>query len=123
MKRFCLILLLFLLLCGCGKTPEPAPVPQEVVEAPVEVKNGFVREGETLTYYVEDVPQTFEPGVQEIEGKCYYVLENGMICAETGYVDGYMLEEDFSLRMYPLGFVELPDGTVYNKTKGYLPDT
>ncbi len=124
-----------MLLCGCGKQPEqpPAePVPEEPVQVQVpeeeekELKNGLIREGDSLIYYVEDEAQTFEPGVQEIEGKAYLALEDGSLCSlrnqvyDPGeYEPRYYLEDDSSLRWVEEGFVELPEGAYLASRDGY----
>ena len=122
-----------LLLCGCGKQPEqpPAePVPEEPVQVEVpaekETKNGLVRQGDSLIFYVEDEPQTFEPGVREIEGKAYLILEDGTICSLRNQVydpgadqSRYYLEDDSSLRRFEEGFAELPEGTYLVAQDGY----
>lgn len=126
---------LVLLLCACEKKQEQLPVepvPEEPVQTEVpqeeekELKNGLLREGESLVFYVEDVPQTFEPGVREIEGKAYLILEDGTICSlcnqvydPGGYGERYYLEADSSLRMFEAGFAELPDGTYLAHHDGY----
>lgn len=122
-EKVCCLLALLALLCACGSTtaPEvPVEAPPAVPEQKVkpEPVNGFVRDGDSLTYYIEDVPQTFEPGVQELEGKSYLVLEDGSICGlrnqvyDPGmYHNRYYLEDDSSLRSFEEGFVELPEGT------------
>ncbi len=125
-----------LLLCGCGKQPEQPPaepvpeVPEQVEQLPEaeekEKKNGLLREGEHLIFYVEDEPQTLEPGVREIEGKAYLVLEDGSICSlrnqvydPGAYGERYYLEDDSSLRLFEEGFVELPEGTYLAHSDGY----
>lgn len=139
MKRAIVAFLaVLLLLCGCGKQPEqpPAePVPEEPVQVQVPeeeekeeivLKNGLIREGDSLIFYVEDEPQTFEPGVRELEGKHYLILEDGSICSLRGqvydpgeYQERYYLEEDSSLRLFEEGFVELPEGTYLVSRGGY----
>ena len=130
MKRsIAALAVVLMLLCGCGKQPEPLP-PEPVPEEPVQVelpaeeekekKNGLIREGENLIYYVEDEAQVFAPGVQEIEGKAYLILEDGSICSlqKQLYEFRYYLEEDSSLRRFEEGFAELPEG-IYRRMYFY----
>lgn len=119
-KLICLLTLL-VLLCACGSQPvldEPVPAEPVVSKPEPEPVNGFVRNGSNLTYYIDDVAQIYEPGVQEIDGRAYLALEDGSLCGLRNQIydpgehqERYYLEDDSSLRRFKKGFVELPEGT------------
>ena len=119
-NKFIWLLAVLTLLCACGKTPAA----ETEVQQPAEPVNGFVRDGDSLAYYIDGVQQAYEPGVQQIDGKAYLVLEDGTICGLRNQVynpgdfcSRYYLEEDSSLRLFEDGFVELPEGTY--RASGY----
>lgn len=107
------ILLLLVLLTGCTAC----------IEEP-STRNGFVSDGDNLTYYENGVPARFSPGIQRINGKAYYVEPDGVsICGLTDCLaekDGQLLyfREDSSLERFSGGFAGI-DGGLYYAEEGY----
>ena len=123
-------LTVLVLLCACGRqtsteVPAQVPVPEEPPVIQAEPINGFVRDGDSLIYYIDDVAQVYAPGVQEIEGKFYLILEDGSICGLQNQLynpgpdqERYYMQEDSSLKTFEQGLVDLPEGT-YLASGGY----
>ena len=106
--------MLFALLTACA-AKEKAPAATE----------GFVLSGGVLQYYQDGEPCSFDAGIQTIEGKAYFVEDDGRsICALKNCLaerGGRLLRftKDSSLQLFEAGFVTVDGGLYYAPEDGY----
>lgn len=86
---------------------------------------GFVASGGVLQYYKDGSPCSFASGIQTIEGKAYFVEDDGRsICALKNCLaekGGLLLRftKDSSLQLFETGFVTVDGGRYYAPEDGY----